>query len=74
MAMNKDQAARIIARAQVGRSVESAELNTALAVHGLTRGQFDALKAELRSIKGNRRSPLMEPVGDFSGGLSALCA
>lgn len=70
MAMNKDQAALVIARAQVGRSVESAELNTALAVHGLTRGQFDALKAELRSIKGNRRSAMEVPVGDFAG----LCA
>lgn len=70
MAMTKDRAARIIARAQVGRPVESVQLNTALAVHGLTRGQFDALKVELRCVKGNRRSAMEVPVGDFAG----LCA
>lgn len=71
MAMNKDRAARVIARAQVGGGrVDSAELNIALAVHGLTRRRFDTLMTKLRGVKGNRRSPRVELVGDFA----ALCA
>ncbi len=65
MAMNKTVAARIIARAQAGRLVDSAVLNTALAVHSVSRADFDAMRAELGRVKGNRRSAKLVLSGKF---------
>ena len=63
MAMSLQHAAQIIARAQTGRKVDNTELNTALSLHGMSREQFDAIKAELCAVKGSRRSARLVPVG-----------
>ena len=64
MAMSMKHAAAVIAKAQSGRRyVDSTELNMALALYGMSREQFDAIKAELCAVRGSRRSARLVPVG-----------